>query len=201
MSKIVYDRPMMSLTAANQIQLVSSIPPGELKQGCLICFDAPKFCPCCMILPCCGLPEYIQKEVEASKYVYARENALEWNDPTITLKEGACFGVSLCICRVEDNTHVIFYDDPAFQKITDETPCCNDCRTFLCGGHGEVVTIKHTCCCGICLRCNGPCFVPICCGFLPNTKNHRIYVNDAQEAVYKIKAARNDARQRLGIED
>jgi hypothetical protein len=112
-----------------------------------------------------------------------------------------CFGISPCLFRVEDNITVLYYDDPSFDQLTDQTRCCNNFLTWLCGGEGETVVVRHTCCFGLCLRCVGPSFVPFFCGCLPLVKEYPIGVADANEALYKIKNVRADARKRLGIED
>ena len=58
---------------------------------------------------------------EASNYVYIREHSLEWNDPRIVLQKGNCFGVDPCLFDIQDHVTVLYYDDPMFDRITDQT--------------------------------------------------------------------------------
>jgi len=67
--------------------------------GCLSCCYAPECMPCCALLPCVKDPKYIVKELEASKYIYIRENSLEWNQPMKVNKEGDCCGFSCSVLK------------------------------------------------------------------------------------------------------
>lgn len=126
---------------------------------------------------------------------------LEWNTPMMTSAEGMCCGSSLCRFDVHDQVTVLYYDDPDFDKVSNQTRCCNGLQTWLCGGKGELVAIESTCMCNMCLRTVIPMvFVPICCPQIccPCTLSHHIWVKDAEQAVYMIKQAKQDALQRLG---
>ena len=65
---------MMSRTVSNQLQIVGILEPGEVTPPCCVICSAPSWLPCCALLPCCGMPEYIRKELAASRYVILREN-------------------------------------------------------------------------------------------------------------------------------
>ena len=136
-SFIVEDRLMMSRANASFITVTNVVPHGVKTYGCLACCYAPEVCPGCAALPCIRDPKYIIKEMEASKYIYIRENSLEWNAPTKMNKEGNCFGSSCCYFRALDHVNVIYFDDPMFDRINDKTPCCNDFKSWCCGGEGE----------------------------------------------------------------
>lgn len=57
---------------------------------------------------------------ESSKYVYIRENSIEWNTPAITVAQGACCGIDPCLYTVRDRVHVLYFDDPVLDHITDQ---------------------------------------------------------------------------------
>jgi len=111
---------MMSRVNANSIVVVSSLKPGVHVPSCLVCCNAPSCCALCGILPCCNIPEYINIHREASKYIYIRENSIEWNEPEIVMQDGKCFGVDPCVYQVWDNVKVLYYDDPIFDRISDK---------------------------------------------------------------------------------
>ena len=158
-------------------------------------------CPGCAALPCMKDPEYIVKEMEASKYIYVRENSIEWNAPEKIQKEGDCCGTSCCLFRAADNVSVLYFDDPMFDRISDKSRFCNDCRTFCCGGEGELIQIDSKFCCGCCYRAYTPCPIPVCCGFCCPIIRHRIWVAKATDAIRGIKEARDNAKERMGIKD
>jgi len=86
-SFIVEDRLMMSRANASFITVTNVVPHGHKTYGCCACCYAPEICPGCSVLPCIRDPKYIVKEMEASKYIYIRENSLEWNAPIMIQKE------------------------------------------------------------------------------------------------------------------
>jgi len=133
----------MSRINTSAITVTMVVPHGVKTYGCCACCYAPAACPGCAICPCIKDPEYIIKEMEASKYIYVRENSLEWNSPLKTAKEGDCFGTSCCLFRAQDNVSVLYFDDPMFDSITDKTPCCNGMATCICGGQGELIQVSH----------------------------------------------------------
>ena len=47
---------------------------------------------------------YIVHKVNCSKYIYVRENSLEWNSPKIQSAKGNCCGVSCCELAVQDDS-------------------------------------------------------------------------------------------------
>lgn len=197
MQYIVVGRPMLSRASEKSIGVVGNLVPGKNQPGCFVCCSAPSFLPLCSwIIPCCGDAEYIKVRREASKYVYIRENSLEWNEPTVILQRGPCFGIDPCLFEVQDHVTVLYYDDPMFDRITDQTRLCNECKTCICGGKGERIRIDSPCCFNLCLRSACPCpLVPICCpsSFCPCVLRHEIYLEDAQKGMYEIRKARRDA--------
>ena len=216
-SFIVEDRLMISRVHEKRIMVTENVQHGVKSYGCCACCYAPEMCPACACLPCVRDPEYIVKEIDASKYIYIRENSLEWNAPVMINKEGTggcnvgecdCFGFNCCLYRAQDNIKVVYFDDPNFDRIIDKTPCCNDCTTYCCGGQGELVEINSKFCCGCCYRglC-GP--VPCCCVCPCETCNcdtpcpiihSKLYVENASDAIMKIKNARDSAKARMQIE-
>ena len=199
-SFIVEDRLMMSRSNANAITVTVVVPHGVKTYGCLACCYAPEWAPGCAVIPCIKDPKYIVKELEASKYIYIRENSLEWNQPNKVNKEGDCCGFSCCMFRAQDNVSVLYFDDPMFDSINDKSRCCNSCRTFCCGGNGELIQIDSKCCGGLCLRgmppcCCVPCCFQACCPVI----KHQLWVDKADESIRNIKLARDNAKARMQI--
>ena len=204
----VTGRGMLSRLQANSWSL-SSLVPGRDTKSCVVCCNAPTCCPMCGLCPCCDDAEYVKERREASKYIYIRENSLEWNDPEIVLiQSGSC--LDPCMYTVKDRVHVVYFDDPMMDRITDQTRCCNECRTCLCGGRGERISLDATCCHGLCVRSSFPCpFLPVCCPAIlavccddaafcfPCAWRREFYVADASRSVYEIKAAIRSAKQRV----
>ena len=189
-------RKMMSRKTKSKIKVIASLKPGTNTPGCLVCCSAPACCPILSICPCCNDTEYIHIKKESSKYIYIRENSIEWNMPSIIMKKGTCCGIDPCIYDIKDDVKVLYYDDPIFNRITDQTRCCNECRTCLFGGKGERIQIDSPCCFGICQRSSLPCpFVPICCpaAIFPCLSKYEIYVQDAQQGKYEIEQAKLSA--------
>jgi len=150
--------------AYTTVRITHTIEPGQRVTGCLICCHAPDKCPLLGCFPCCDYPEYIVNEMNSSKYVYVRENSLEWNNPTMQLDKGNCCGSSCTELTVLDNVTVLYFDDVYFDNVRDDTRRCNNCKTFCCGGRGEQVQIESTFCCGLCLRGRTPMTcIPSCC--------------------------------------
>ena len=82
-SKINYGRKMLSKEHDDRIRIVKAIPPGEDTFGCIACCHAPSCCALLSLCPCCTNPEYIIHKRASSKYIYIRENSIEWNDPEV----------------------------------------------------------------------------------------------------------------------
>merc|ERR1719305_1723690 len=104
----------------------------------------------------------------------------------MTQSEGNCFGVSCCYFRAQDHVTVIYFDDPMFDRITDKTPCCNQCSTWCCGGEGELIQIDSKFCFGCCYRsvlgagaCVPVCCAASCCPCYPLVIKHKIWVANA----------------------
>lgn len=182
-------RRMMSRRNQRAINLLMQLNPATETPSCIVCCSAPSCCPLCSICPCCMDADYILLKREASKYIYIRENSLEWNAPRVIMKHGTCFGIDPCIYDIQDHVQVLYFDDPMFDRITDQTRTCNECRTCICGGKGERIQIDSPCCFNLCQRAACPCpCVPICCPnyICPCALRHEIYVEDAQKGKYEI---------------
>lgn len=189
----VLGRQIMSRKLKDHIGIDMVLAPGEDVPGCCACFQAPSCCALCGVFPCCEDPEYIIVKREASKYIFVRENSIEWNEPITILKTGSCLGLDPCEYDIQDRVHTVYFDDPMFDSITDKTRCCNETRTCIGGGKGERIQLSSTCCCGCCYRSAFPCpFVPICCpiSVFPCAARYDIYTADAQKSLYEIKRLR-----------
>ncbi|CAM9319713.1 unnamed protein product, partial [Chrysoparadoxa australica] len=136
---ICKERVMLSRTRYDGIHITDQLKPGQTTGNCIQCCNAPEWFRCCSVLPCCGDPKYIIVQREASKYIYVRENGIEYNRPTFTADHGACCGVSLCRFRLVDDIKTVYFDDITFDSVQEKTRMCNDCLTAVCGGHGERV--------------------------------------------------------------
>ena len=190
-------RSMLSRKSGRKVNILSGLKGGEEISSCFACCTAPACCPIMAMCPCCADAAYIAIKRESSKYIYIRENSLEWNTPKVVLKQGVCFGVDPCVYDIQDNVQVLYFDDPIFDRITDQTRCCNECRTCFCGGSGERIQIDSPCCCNLCQRSACPCpCVPICCPtyVAPCALKYEIYVEDAQKGKYDINKALKTAR-------
>lgn len=93
------------------------IIPGTHAPGCLVCCSAPVCCPMCSILPCCDDADYVKEKREASKYIWVRENSLEWNEPRVIMRAGSCLGLDPCHYEIQDDVTVLFFDDPLFDRL------------------------------------------------------------------------------------
>ncbi len=198
-SYFVPGRRMISRKAKGKIRVLSSLQPGTGTPGCFVCCSAPAFCPMLSICPCCNESEYIHIKKESSKYIYIRENSIEWNDPSVVMKHGSCCGIDPCIYEIQDEVKVVYFDDNLFTRITDQTRCCNELLTCLFGGKGERIQLDSPCCCNLLQRATFPCpCVPICCptALFPCQMKHAIYVEDAQKGKYEIEQIR-----KLALED
>jgi len=199
---IVEDRRMMSRVKGDRIRITHIVEPGERVKGCCTCFNAPKSLPMLSYWLCCvDYPKRSINKLNSSKYVYIRENGIEFNTPKIHAANGFCFGSACCKLSVKDKVTVIYFDDIHFSEVTDVTRPCNKTKTFFCGGQGEKVQIDSRFCLGFCKRapcayvCVPACFSEQCCPFL--VASHEIYVEDAQTAVEAINMARDDADERI----
>ena len=108
------------------------------------------------------------------------------------MQPGVCCGVDPCLYDVQDRVHTVYFDDVMFDRITDQTRFCNECRTCCFGGKGERVRMDSPVCCSCCQRGSFPCFcIPICCpkSLCPCILRHEIYVADAQKGLHEIKKA------------
>jgi hypothetical protein len=77
-------RPAISRQDDNTISILGEVTSGENSHGWSACCAAPSCCSTLGTIPCCfHNPEYITLRHESSKYVYVRENSLEWNDPVV----------------------------------------------------------------------------------------------------------------------
>jgi hypothetical protein len=193
-SRKVAGRAMLSREDRDNLRVRTVLEPGTHTPSVLVCCSTPSCCPMCAgTCPCCDDAEYVREKREASKYVYIRENSIEWNNPNIAMSNGSCCGVDPCLFIVKDEVHVVYFDDLMFASISDKTRMCNECRTCLCGGKGERVSIDQTCCLGLCFRSSFPCLpgVPVCCPtqLTPCAWRHELHVRDAAKALYEIKAA------------
>lgn len=189
-------RKMVSRANMDRIEVLASLKPGEQMPGCCVCCRAPSCCSVCSALPCCDDAEYVTLKREASKYIYVRENSIEWNDPQIVISNGNCCGIDPCVYDVQDQVKVLYYDDPSFERITDKTRCCNETRTCLFGGKGELIQIDSPCCNDLCYRASFPCFfAPVCfpTSCVSSASRYEIYTSDAQKGMYEIKKARSAA--------
>jgi len=145
-SKVVNNaRRMMSRRRADGVRLLRSLVPGSHKSGACVCCSAPSCCPMCSICMCCDDAKYIVQQRDSSKYVFVREHSLEWNEPQVVFQTGSCLGVDPCMYVVQDTPHLIYYDDPMFNDISDRTRWCHEWRTCMFGGRGEVVRFTSTC--------------------------------------------------------
>lgn len=193
-------RPVMSRKDQSHIEILISLKPGQKTDGCLVCCAAPSCCPfCTLCCPCCGESEYVAKKRSASTYIYLRENSIEWNEPTVILQSarGVCCGMDPCLFNVSDNVQVLYYDDEVFETVTDQTRCCNECLTCFFGGRGERIRMDGPVLCFCCQRTTiSCCFVPVVCSkslCCPCMLRYEIYLDDAQQALFEIKKAREAA--------
>jgi len=187
-------RRVISRKENDNIKVLQSLIPGKNTPGCFVCCSAPDCCTICSLCPCCSDSEYIAVRKESSKYIYIRENSLEWNEPRIVMKYGTCCGIDPCVYDIQDNVKVLYFDDPIFDRLTDQTRSCNECATCLFGGNGERLLIDSPVCCGICQRATFPfiCAFSFCTSYCcPCMLQHNIYLEDAQKGLYEIKKARN----------
>lgn len=219
---IVEDRPMISRSSGDRVKITHTIEPGKEETGCVTCFYAPPEYPvlaaCC---PCFDYPEYIVNEMKASRYIYVRENGVEWNNPTMQPAKGPWCGRSLTDLRVRDDVRVMYFDDVRFDSVRNDTRVCNPFLTFCCGGNGEDIRLESKFCWNACYRTHGgclgdggcgsgsgccvcvPCCVPACCpkSVCPCAAKEYLYVEDAKRAKSILCKARDDARIRMQVMD
>lgn len=194
---------MLSRTHGDGVKIIRTVPEGELNAGCCACCRAPEECPSLSFFPCCDLPSYILNGLAASRYIYIRENSLEWNDPKIRRAGGMCCGSACCALEIEDDVSVIYFDDSTFNDVRNDTRCMNEFLTFVVGGRGEKVRIENRFGFGVFHRgrsacCCVPVFFPATC--FPCARKHVLFVDNAETAVKTIIGARNDAKARMQID-
>lgn len=197
---LVEDRRMLSRIAGDRIRLTHIVQPGSRRTGCLVCCNAPDSCPALSYCCCIDYPTYIVNRVDSSRYIYIRENSLEFNNPIMQAARGSCCGASLFKLAVRDNVTVMYFDDEHFDNVRDSTRGCNNCKTFWCGGRGEQVLIDSRFCFTMCKRGRWPMtFVPSCCPEVccPCLVEAELWVDDAKSAVEAITMQRDSARERM----
>ena len=188
-------RPIFQRQNENSI-IISALSPGENTPGCCEMCHAPTCLPCLSTFPCWGEAQYVAARRDASKYVYVRENSIEYNDPIVAFKVGKYCCVDPCEYVIQDNITVIYYDDPLFQKMTNKVDYFSACCILFFGGNGEKITFQNTCCLSLCTIGLPPCpFVPRCCPSwcCPCYLRREIYFQDSQKAIYEIRKARDAA--------
>jgi len=199
---IVEDRSMLSRAKGDRIRLTHIIQPGERVPGCCVCFTTPISLPLLAQWCCCfQYPKYILNKISSSKYIYIRENSMEWNEPYIRAANGYFCGSACCEMDIKDNITVLYFDDMHFGEVTNQTRRCNDIKSFCCGGEGQIVQIESRFCWGMCKR-GGPCpflFAPICftrrcCSCLIS---YELHVEHADSAIEAITMARDSAEERI----
>lgn len=196
-------RHMLSRQNEKSISITTILNPGKHMSGSLVCCSSPACCPICSIFPCCDEAEYIKLKRESSKYVFIRENSLEWNEPKVILKKGSFLGLDPCNYDIQDNVTVLYFDDPMFDRLTDQTRFLNEFRTCLCGGKGERVRIDAPFCFSCCLRSHCIPFVPSCCptSLCPCVLRYEIYLEDAQKGLYEIRKSRKKALRDFNLDE
>ncbi|KAL3822279.1 hypothetical protein ACHAXA_005912 [Cyclostephanos tholiformis] len=221
---IVEDRPMISRSSGDRVKITHTIEPGKDETGCLTCFYSPPDYPILAKCPCYDYPEYIVNEINSSRYIYIRENSIEYNQPTLqpakaenALATVLCCGNSPTSLIVRDQISTIYFDDILMDGVRNDTRPCNPLHTFCCGGRGEEVRLESRFCWDSCYRGRGigteqcgplncifhccvPC-VPVVCPdcLCPCAARKTIYVEDAETAVKIISKARDDARIRMQV--
>ena len=75
-------------------------------------FTVPRALPMLPYWLCCfDHPKRSRNKVNSSKYVYIRENSIEYNTPEIRAVNGPWFGSDCCQQSVKDKVIVIYFDD------------------------------------------------------------------------------------------
>jgi hypothetical protein len=191
-----FGRKMFSRKDSSAISVLKTLTPGQITEGCLVCCISPACCPLFTLCPCCGDPDYIKQRRQASSYIHIRENSLEWNEPQTIIQPGICCGIDPCLYDIQDRIQVVYFDDLVFDRISDQTRFCNECRTCCFGGRGERIRMDAPICCGCCQRGSFPFIcIPICLprSLCPCILRYEIYVDDAQKGIYEIKRVREQA--------
>ena len=171
-----------------------SFPAGEQVHGCCFCCTAPSCLPALSLFPCCADPTYVNLEKEAAKYVFLRENSIEYNNPSVNFKLSTCCCIDICQFEVNDNITVIYFDDPIFASMSDKSDCGSSLYSICFGAQGERIHFERKCCYSLCIEGRFPCpIIPICCprGLCPCYINRDIYTKNAQKAMYEIKKQRS----------
>lgn len=175
---------------------IKELETGEAVTGCCVFCNAPSCLPGLSFFPCWGDAQYIASKRDASKYIFIRENSIEFNEPVVSfkLRSNCCFDP--CEYVINDNVMVIFYDDPIFDSITDQLDCGSSCWALCFGSKGEKIRFENKCFYGLCVEGSCPC--PIIPNFCPRAAcpcyiNREVYVKNSQNAIYEIRKARSQA--------
>lgn len=197
MKNLQLERLIFTLRSENLINILAILVPGINSSGCCVMCDSPSCLPGLSIFPCWDDAEYVKIKREASKYVFIRENSIEYNDPVVAFKfshTNCCCCVDPCEYVVDDNITVIYFDDPIFERMTNQSELCHSCSVVCFGGKGERIKFENTCCFDMCVIGLPPCpIIPRCCPRIccPCYHIKEFYVDDAQKAIYEIKKARS----------
>lgn len=159
----------------SQVKITHTLEPGKDETGCLTCFYSPTEYPILAKCPCYDYPEYIVNEMSSSRYIYIRENSIEYNSPSLQPAKSTthistvlCCGNSPTELVVRDRITVLYFDDIIFDSVRNDTRPFNPLITFCCGGHGEAVQLESRYCWDMCYRSRGcgicciPCIPVIC---------------------------------------
>jgi len=130
---IVEDRRMMSRVKGDRIRITHIIEPGERVKGCCTCFNAPKLLPMLSYWCCCfDYPKRVINKLNSSKYIYVRENSIEFNTPEVRAANGLWFGSACCELNVKDKVTVIYFDDMHFSLGKSIWNNERKCSPILC---------------------------------------------------------------------
>jgi hypothetical protein len=77
-------RTAISRHQSHSLAILDEVESGENSNSWCACCAAPACCSTLGALPCFQNPEYITLRYESSKYIYVRENSLEWNEPKVS---------------------------------------------------------------------------------------------------------------------
>ena len=117
-------RRMMSRRGKGKIRIISSLSPGTRTPGCFVCCTAPSFCPILSVCPCYNDSEYIHIKRESSKYIFIRENSIEWNVrfTFLILEFVITYSFSMNILIYSDNQQL--YHEQAPSVVMKHGSCC-----------------------------------------------------------------------------
>lgn len=79
---------------------------------------------------------------------FFKQNANEFrNQPEITFADcNCCIPINPCKLSVVDNVQTVYFDNPTMDKLENKTRCCNDTRTWCCGGQGQRLRLANEFC-------------------------------------------------------